>query len=82
MLVVGMQAVTANLHSITHWGDVLGSLSNQIPVDWLVLAQQASNPDVLNRMQAAWNNFVQTGQLWALLIGLVIGYVFRSFTSF
>jgi ABC-type enterochelin transport system permease subunit len=33
-------------------------------------------------MQNAWNNFVKTGQIWALLIGIAIGYFFRSMTSF
>jgi hypothetical protein len=30
----------------------------------------------------AWNNFIQSGQVWALIIGFIIGYVFRSITSY
>jgi large-conductance mechanosensitive channel len=47
-----------------------------------VLAQQVSDQDVLGQMAKAWNNFIKTGQVWALLIGVVIGYIFRGFTSF
>ena len=40
------------------------------------------DPDVLGQMQKAWNNFVKTGQIWATMIGIVIGYMFKSLTSF
>jgi hypothetical protein len=42
----------------------------------------AYNADILGDIQQAWNHFVQTGQLWALIIGVVVGYIFRSITSF
>lgn len=32
--------------------------------------------------QDAWNNFIQSGQVWALIIGFIVGYVFRSITSY
>lgn len=53
-----------------------------IPVNWTVLAQQISDPNVLGQMQKAFNHFVQTGQVWALLIGLGIGYMLRNLTSY
>lgn len=40
------------------------------------------DPDVLGQMQKAWNNFVKTGQIWATIIGIIIGYMFKSLTSF
>jgi hypothetical protein len=40
------------------------------------------DPDVLGQMQAAWNNFVKTGQVWAMLIGIIVGYMFKSLTSY
>ena len=82
MVVEGMQIVTTGLHSISPWNDVLGELNNQFSVDWLVLAQDVKNPDVIGQMVSAWNNFVKTGQIWAMLIGIALGYMFRSFTSF
>jgi len=82
MVVEGMQVVTVGLSSICHWNDVLGGLNSQSHVDWLVLAQQVNDPNVLGQMQNAWNNFVKTGQIWALLIGIAIGYFLRSMTSY
>ncbi|WP_353931788.1 hypothetical protein WJM97_04160 [Okeanomitos corallinicola TIOX110] len=38
--------------------------------------------DLLGQMQAAWNNFVTSGQIWATLIGIIIGYMFKSLTSY
>ncbi len=49
---------------------------------WHSLAQQITDPDVLGQMQKAFTHFVQTGQAWALLIGLAIGYMIRNLTSF
>ncbi|MBW4553295.1 MAG: hypothetical protein KME35_19610 [Aphanocapsa sp. GSE-SYN-MK-11-07L] len=50
-------------------------------VDSLVIAQQFK--DTLgNDFASVWNNFIKTGQVWALLIGIVAGYVIRTFTSF
>lgn len=47
----------------------------------LVLAQYVEDPDVLGQIQDAWNTFIESGQVWALLIGLFVGYLFRTFTS-
>ncbi|AFY53395.1 hypothetical protein Riv7116_0810 [Rivularia sp. PCC 7116] len=72
--------------TISLWTTIL--LSNtvnaqgKIPVNWTVLAQTVSDPDLMGQVQKAWNNFVQTGQIWALLIGLVIGYLIRNLTSY
>lgn len=82
MVVEGLQAVTAGLDSISYWNDALGGLNSHSSLDWLVLAQQVDDPNVLGQMGNAWNNFVKTGQIWAMLIGLVIGYFFRGMTSF
>jgi hypothetical protein len=51
-------------------------------MDWLVLAQQVSDTNVLGKVQEAWNNFINTGQVWALLIGIAIGYFFKGMTSY
>jgi hypothetical protein len=61
------------------------SLSNLIwhlPANVTLLAQNITDPDLLGQIQRAWGHFIQTGQIWALLIGLVIGYIFRNLTSF
>jgi hypothetical protein len=82
MVVEGMQALSLGLDSIIHWNTALVGLNGHFQVDWIVLAQDASDANVLSQMSSAWNNFVKTGQIWALLIGLVLGYLFRGFTSF
>lgn len=47
-----------------------------------VLAQVIEDADILGDMEAAWRNFIESGQVWALIIGLFIGYVFKGFTSY
>jgi len=46
-----------------------------------VIAQTVRDPEVLNQIRDGWNNFIDSGQVWALLIGLFLGYVFRTFIS-
>ncbi|MEC4983218.1 MAG: hypothetical protein SAJ37_04080 [Oscillatoria sp. PMC 1068.18] len=52
---------------------------------WLVggtiLAQAVAEPNVLDQMRDAFGKFVESGQLWAMIIGLVVGYVFKTFIS-
>ncbi|MCS7031026.1 MAG: hypothetical protein NZL92_05800 [Gloeomargarita sp. SKYG116] len=48
---------------------------------WVVIAQQSS-PDILADISNAWNNFIESGQWVALLVGLVLGYLIRMFTSY
>lgn len=43
---------------------------------------QVQSTDLFTNVQQAWNNFVQTGQVWALIIGFVLGYLFRSITAY
>lgn len=38
--------------------------------------------DIIADMKDAWDHFIETGQVWALLIGLFVGYMFRGLTSF
>ncbi len=47
-----------------------------------ILAQMVEDPDILGQMSDAWKNFVESGQVWALLIGVFFGYTFASFTRF
>ncbi|HEY9638746.1 MAG TPA: hypothetical protein V6D14_35510 [Coleofasciculaceae cyanobacterium] len=91
MVVEGMQAVIVGLDSISPWSDVLAGVSNHfqlaelsshLQVDWNVLAQTISDANLLGQIASAWNKFIKTGQVWALLIGIAIGYLFRSMTSF
>lgn len=53
-----------------------------LPINWTVLAQQINDPNLLGNVQKSFTHFVQSGQAWALLIGLVLGYIFRNLTSY
>jgi hypothetical protein len=48
----------------------------------LILAQNVRDPKVLEQMQKAWNNFVDSGQIWAMIIGIIVGYMFKSLTTY
>lgn len=41
---------------------------------------QSFDQDVLGDIKSGFTNFVETGQVWALLIGLVLGFVIRGLT--
>ena len=45
------------------------------------LAQMIEDPDILGQLQDAWYNFIDSGQVWALLIGTFFGYTFKGFTG-
>jgi hypothetical protein len=47
----------------------------------VVIAQQFDQ-DILGDIVNAWNTFIQSGQVWALIIGLVIGYLIRGITAY
>jgi carboxylesterase type B len=81
MVIEGIQLVTTGFNNISHWNEVVGVLNSQSQVDWMVLAQNVNDTNVIAQMQSAWDNFIKSGQVWALLIGLFFGYLFRSFTS-
>lgn len=83
MVVEAIQNLPAVVDSISYVNDGLGGLHSHLSFNWLFLAQDVSNtPDILTSIGGAWDKFVKTGQIWALLIGIFIGYLFRSMTSF
>lgn len=43
---------------------------------------QSIQTDLGANVEAAWNTFIESGQVWALLIGFFMGYIFRSLTSY
>ena len=51
-----------------------------LPVSHL-LAQSIEDPDILGQLHDAWDNFIYSGQVWALLIGMFFGYTFKGFTG-
>ncbi|MFB6276011.1 MAG: hypothetical protein ABEI32_07685 [Halothece sp.] len=47
----------------------------------VVVGQVVEDPEVLQQIQDAWKYFIDSGQVWALVIGLFLGYLFRTFIS-
>jgi hypothetical protein len=46
-----------------------------------ILAQAIEDPDILGQIQDAWQKFIDSGQVWAMLIGIFFGYTFKGFTG-
>ncbi|NJO76123.1 MAG: hypothetical protein HC833_21645 [Leptolyngbyaceae cyanobacterium RM1_406_9] len=74
------QDITTGLTSVAAWSEVWHSYWPS-PMDWSLLAQQFET-DVFADFRSAFNNFIESGQVWALLIGLILGYLIRSLTSY
>ncbi|WP_427160787.1 hypothetical protein ACQFX9_03875 [Aliinostoc sp. HNIBRCY26] len=67
---------------MNYFCDLISQTFWDLPPNVIVLAQNVTNPDVIGQMQKVWNQFVQSGQIWALLIGVVVGYAFRNLTKY
>jgi len=46
-----------------------------------LLAQQFDT-DVFRGVREAFGNFFESGQVWALLIGFILGYLLRGITTY
>ncbi len=76
-----MHEMTTWLLGMTHWSDLL-QMHWQLPHDWVVLAQQFKETDIGGDVGRAWSHFVKTGQVWAFLVGLILGYMARALTTY
>ena len=47
-----------------------------------MVVAQLEDVDVLGDMVNVWNTFISSGQVWALIIGLVLGYLIRGMTTY
>jgi hypothetical protein len=66
---------------MNYLNDSLSQLIWHLPANITILAQN-TNVDMVAEIVKTWNHFVQTGQIWALLIGLVVGYLLRNLTTY
>jgi hypothetical protein len=69
-------------NSFIHLYDVVSQQLLKLPINWMIVAQSVKQTDLAGDVQKAFDHFVATGQVWALLTGLIIGYLFRSLTSY
>jgi hypothetical protein len=70
-----MESVLVHL---AHHVDSFSLGVHHLPLDLM----QVFNEDILGDFQKAFNNFVQTGQVWAMIIGFAIGYILKSLLSY
>jgi hypothetical protein len=56
----------------------VATLSLQTTQTQAIIAQYVKDPDVLGQMQKSFKHFVDSGQVWAMLIGVFIGYGIKS----
>ncbi len=50
--------------------------------DHALLAQQFKETNISGDLSKAWQHFVKTGQVWAFIIGMIFGYLAKTFTSY
>lgn len=82
MVVNLMQTMTNWLSLQVYGNDSVPMLLAKMPYWSIVLAYQVRETNLWGQVQSSWNHFVQTGQIWALIIGLILGYFIKGFTSF
>ena len=65
------------------------AIIDQSTINWhhstmngLILAEVPAEQDVILQIRQGWDNFVESGQIWALIIGFFIGYLLRSLTAY
>lgn len=76
-----MQAAIAFLANVHLLNDKLQAWIWESPLLSMVLAQAAST-DLTKNVQGAFKAFIESGQVWALIIGVVVGYMVRVFTTY
>lgn len=47
----------------------------------VILAQQ-TNADLVANVKTAFANFVESGQVWAFILGIILGYIIRQITTY
>ncbi|NEQ37136.1 MAG: hypothetical protein F6K40_13020 [Okeania sp. SIO3I5] len=62
---------------MNNYSDFLNLLEVKVLYSWQIFAQQL-DVDLWADVQEAWSNFIECGQVWALLVGLIIGWMVKS----
>jgi hypothetical protein len=65
-----------------HWVDGIQLLHWHWPADPLLGYGQVRETNLVGDIQKWFANFTKTGQAWAFIIGLVMGYLVKTFTTF
>ncbi len=81
MIAIDLMQQMTGLAEVNIWADLHQGLLWQLHGDWSHLAQHF-NTDVFAATRGWFDSFLKTGQVWALIIGLVLGFVLRGMTSY
>jgi len=79
---MAIERATTFIDSFSQGYDPISQLLLKLPIDWTILAQTLKQTDLVGDVQRVFGHFVATGQIWAMITGLIIGYLFRSLTSY
>ncbi len=85
LMSVDIDALHAMVLHVPHVGSIDWSHSWLFQHSWTLMQGSGDavySQDLAGSFQKGWNNFVKTGQVWAMLFGIVLGYMIRQFTTF
>ncbi len=76
-------SVISSLHSqmVDMQTSLYTNLHLNLNMDLIAQQTKEFNQDVMGDIGKGWNNFVKSGQLVAMVIGVIVGYLFRSITN-
>ncbi|BAC07919.1 tsl0367 [Thermosynechococcus vestitus BP-1] len=57
-------------------------IASQVTIEPQIIVAQKFKDTLGEDVSKAWANFVDSGQLWALIIGLAIGWIFGKLLNF
>jgi hypothetical protein len=75
----------ASVLDVSTWLPLHSAGWESLDLNWfqhLATAGQQFDTDVFRGARTILNRFVQSGQLWAFLIGLFVGYILRTVTTY
>ena len=61
--------------SLANWGQ------NSLDFGSSLLVAQLETPDFGAQIQTAWHGFVESGQIWAMIVGFLFGWMIKNFTG-
>ncbi len=71
--------------AMSDWISFLQLVDFSLPSDTgelLILFAQTFEDNLGSSVGNAWDNFIESGQVWALGIGFILGYIVRSLTAY
>jgi hypothetical protein len=67
---------------IAAWDDRPAGAADLVGLSPSPIIAQQFDQDILGDISDAWTNFIDSGQVWALIIGIVLGYMIRNLTAY